>query len=57
MPKRMQCDCSIEDWSQEIVVGREDRSKGTLYKSKEERSGLVVKTMDKVSLAAKVHLF
>lgn len=52
VPRRMKCDCR----SQEIVVCREDRSKGTLYKSEEEKSGLGVKTMDKVSLATKVHL-
>lgn len=43
--------------NQEIVVGREVRRKGTLYKPKEEKAGLGVKTMDKVSLATKVHLF
>lgn len=57
MPRRMKFYCSIGDWSQEIVVHREDKSKGTLYKSKGERSGLAVKTMDKVSLVTKVHLF
>lgn len=46
MPRRMRCGCSIEDWSQEIVVDRDSRSTGTLYKAKEERG---VKTMDKVS--------
>lgn len=57
VPRRMKCDCSIENWSQEIVVGREDRSEGILCKSKEERAGLGVKTMDKVSLATKVQRF
>lgn len=57
MPRRMKFNCSTGDWSQEIVVCREDKSKGTLYKSKGERSGLAVKTMDKVSFVTKVHLF
>lgn len=34
MPRRMRCDCSTEDWSQEIVVGREGKSNGTLYKQR-----------------------
>lgn len=42
----MSCDCSTEDWSQEIVVDREGRSNETLHKAKEERG---VKIMDKVS--------
>jgi len=53
VPRRMKCNC----WSWEIVVRREDRSKQTLYKSKEETSGLGVKIKAKVSLATKVQLF
>lgn len=46
MPRRTRCDYSTEDWSQEIIIGREGGSNGTLYKAKEGRG---VKIVDKMS--------